>query len=185
MTEVTIEITQYCPFNCNYCSSNASETGEPLSIEVIEKFLDEIKDKEIVDIPLNIITRINISGGEPLSHPNFYRILKKCYSITPNVWVYTNALSNIIFNSDILKGINIESNTVIIPGKEHYIPDKVNRVHLLKLIKQGRAKSFDKLPEITVSRNFYDPARCDTCEHILLQADSHIVTAPCKKEYLD
>lgn len=183
--EVTIEITQYCDADppCDYCSSNASKSGEPTPIEVIERFLNEIQDKEMTDLPLNVVTRINISGGEPLSHPQFYRILKKCYSITPDVWVYTNALRNIIYNSDVVQEIIVKANVVVFPGW-HYFPESVSETHILKPIYQGRAKNLPKT-DITVSRNFYDPTQCDACEHILLQADGHVVTAPCKKEYPD
>lgn len=171
MVEVTIEITQWCENHCSWCSSNATSEGSPLEYENIIKFLKGQND----------INRINISGGEPLSHPDFYKILQECYKITDNVWVYTNALRQIIYNSHVLKEIKVEANVVIAPGESCYIPKNV-KTHILKLISQGRAKNL-VLPEITVSRNFYDPSACDTCNHILLQSDGKTMTAPCEKEY--
>lgn len=171
MVEVTIEITQWCEHECSWCSSNASAEGKPIEYEKITEFLSLHSN----------ITRINISGGEPLSHPEFYKILQYCYNHTDNVWVYTNALNQIIYNSHILKEIKVESNVVIVSGESCYIPKTV-KTHLLKLVHHGRAKNLPH-QDIVVSRNFYDPTACDTCDHLLLQADGKIVKAPCVKEY--
>jgi len=172
--EVTLEITNFCDHGCDYCSSNAHINGSHLSLDAISNFLKGIEG----------ITRINISGGEPLAHPNFYVILKLCKLYTDNVKVYTNALEHIIFNSDIIKRVIVEANVCIIPGREVYIPDNVDRIHLLKLVRQGRAKDFKEVP-IVVSRNFRksSPKGCEDCKHILLQADGQIVESPCKKKY--
>lgn len=172
--EVTLEITQFCDNNCPWCSSNASVDGKHLPVETIRDFLS--------GLDLLTIERINISGGEPLAHPEFYRVLRMCRAVTPNVWVYTNALQKIIFNSYVISGIEVEANVVVVPGEECYIPENVSRVHLLKLIHQGRARNIEPA-NITVSRNFYEPEACDTCTHLLLQADGKVVKAPCVKEY--
>ena len=173
LVEVTVEITQYCPYECKYCSSNASPKGKHLKKGRILLFLKDLKN----------VTRINISGGEPLSHPDFYEILEKCYEITPKVWVYSNVIKNLIFNSDIIEEVNVEANTVVVPGETIYIPKKVDKVHLLKLVHQGRAKNLPKT-EVKVSSNFKDCTRsCNECSHLLLQADGQIVQAPCTKKY--
>ena len=78
MAEYTIEITQYCPHNCNYCSTNATENGMHIDIETIKQFLYNYNSILTTD-------RINISGGEPLSHPKFYEILQLCKQLTPDV----------------------------------------------------------------------------------------------------
>jgi len=171
MVEVTIEITQWCEHDCPWCSSNASSDGKHLELHQITDFLQDQSD----------IERINISGGEPLAHPDFYKILQYCYQITDNVWIYTNAIHQIMYNTHILKEIKIEANTVLAPGEPCYVSKNV-KTHLLKPIPQGRAKNM-KMPEIVVSRNFYDPSACDECNHILLQADGKTVKAPCVKEY--
>lgn len=130
---------------------------------------------------LTEIKRINISGGEPLAHPEFYRILQLCYSITENVWVYTNALRQIKYNTHVFKEINVEANVVVVPGEACYISKKV-KSNLLKFIPQGRGERL-ACPPIKVSRNFYDPNGCDSCDHVLLQANGEVVNAPCVKEY--
>jgi len=170
--ELTIEITQYCEHDCDYCSSNASKNGKHLDLETIKEFLGRHKQ----------IDRINISGGEPLSHPEFYNILKYCREFTDNVWVYTNAIEKIIYNTNILKEIQIEANVCLIPGRYVYLPRNVGKTHLLKLIEQGRAKGM-KTGNYHVSKNITKCGGCEQCNHSLLQADGKIVLAPCKKEY--
>lgn len=172
LVEVTIEITQFCEGGCPWCSTSATPQGKHIEYEKISAFLDKQTE----------IKRINISGGEPLAHPEFYRILKLCYSITDNVWVYTNALRQIKYNTHVLKEINVEANVVVVPGENCYISKQV-KSNLLKFIPQGRDKK-EIYPPVNVSRNFYDPKGCDSCNHILLQANGEVVTAPCVKEYL-
>jgi hypothetical protein len=197
--EVTIEITSYCDYNCDYCSTNASKKGKHLGFEKIEEFLKSswknvfdaaprFLDESVGwrDNEYAVIERINISGGEPLSHPRFYDILKLCRSYTDNVWVYTNALTQIIYNSDIVQEIKVEANVCLIPGRNIYIPKDVSKVHLLQLVKQGRAKNMEP-GKYHVSSNIEKVEDCDhncnNCQHILLQADEKIVAAPCKKNY--
>lgn len=93
--EYTLEITQYCEHNCPYCSSNATTQGQHVPLEKILEFLEENN--------INENDRINISGGEPLAHPQFYKILQECYKRTKNVWVYTNAIRNIKYNAHVLR----------------------------------------------------------------------------------
>lgn len=173
--EVTIEITKYCPNDCEYCSTNASEDGEHLSFFDIEAFLADIW----VDTK---ITRINISGGEPLAHPDFYKILQTCYGFTDNVWVYTNALKKIIYNVDVVDEIEVHANVCLVPGKRVYLPKNVDKVHLLKLIPQGRAEDMNA-GNFQVSGNLKGCNACSDCEHVLLQADGKVMEAPCKKDY--
>lgn len=172
--EVTIEITRFCPHNCDYCSTGAGPNGEHAPFQMIETFLKGQKN----------VTRINISGGEPLAHPDFYRILMLCYSITDDVRVYTNSIKHLLFNPDIVKEIGVEANVCVVAGREIYIPKNVDRVHLLKLVHHGRAKNLPK-QEITVSYNFEKDCEhsCDNCKNILLQADGKVVDSPCKKDY--
>ncbi len=175
--EVTIEITNYCPNKCDYCSTHASRRGHlKVTQEEINIFLNKTSSE-------NDITRINISGGEPLSHPDFYEILCLCKSYTKNVWVYTNAIKQIIYNTDIVKEIKVEANVCLTPGREVYIPENADKVHLLQLVKQGRAK--DMVPaNIKVSGNIpRNDCSCDNCKHLVLQANRKAVLGPCRKDY--
>jgi len=170
-TEITLEITQYCPWECIYCSSNAGPDGEHLSFEQIEKFLDD----NVKWPPARVI---NISGGEPLAHPDFWKILQLAQARARYVWVYTNALTHIRFNADIIDGIECHANVILRPGSQ--IPIKADEVHLLKLVPQGRAKNLPQM-KFHVSGNL--TGSCDDCDHILLQADGKVVKGPCRKEY--
>ena len=172
--EVTIEITDYCPNKCDYCSTNADPIRKNIiGLKEIKEFLNTIDS----------IDRINISGGEPLSHPDFYRILELCESHTDNVWVYTNAIKQMMYNTDIIKEVKVEANVCLTPGRSVYIPENVDKVHLLQLVKQGRAKDMEPA-NIKASGNIpRNNCSCDNCDHILLQADRRVVPAPCKKGY--
>lgn len=174
--EVTLEITDYCPNSCSYCSTNAGkDKSHKTNYNQVEIFLRETANKEKID-------RINISGGEPVSHPDFYPILQLCKTYTPNVWVYTNAITKIIYNTTIVEEIRVEANVCLVPGTEVYIPENADKVHLLQLVPQGRAKNM-KPAKFHVSGNIIGEHKCAECKHKLLQADGKIVSAPCKKEY--
>lgn len=178
--EVTIEITQHCPHECDYCSSNATHESDNviLSVDKIGKFLNDIKENRLSISGEEVsIHRINISGGEPLSHPNFYFILKLCEQFTNDVRVYTNALKHIIYNTDIHEEIIIEANVCVIGGRAIYVPKNVSCVHFLKVVPQGRAKGLSA-PNLKVSGS-----NCKDCCHKLLQANGKTVDAPCKKDY--
>ncbi len=178
--EVTLEITDYCPNSCDYCSTNAGPIRKNIvGMKEIKFFLGETAKN-------NKINRINISGGEPMSHPQFYNILLLCESYTDNVWVYSNAIKKLMYNTDIIKEIKVEANTCLVPGREVYIPKNVDKVHLLQLVPQGRAENM-KPVKYHVSSNIKADNDCDhdcnTCKHVLLQADNKVVEAPCKKDY--
>jgi organic radical activating enzyme len=174
--ELTLEITNYCPNECEYCSTWASRKGYyKLSKREINEFLNKFDQGKI--------TRINISGGEPLSHPDFYEILSLCKAYTKNVWVYTNAVPQIMYNTDIVKEIKVEANVCLVPGKKVYIPKDASKVHLLQLVKQGRASNMDPA-NITASGNIpRNECMCEECDHIVFQADRKVVGPPCKKTY--
>lgn len=181
--ELTIEITQRCPEGCDYCSSRATTDSEMmLTVEDVMEIFDSIHQQA----GLESIGRINISGGEPLSHPDFFTIKQWCDEMVgrENVYVYTNAITNLIYNTSVIeKGMEIHANVVLIPGRAANIPKKADVVHLLDLIKQGRAEDLD-VPDMNyqVSKNILEK-ECGGCNHILVQADGKVRIAPCKKEY--
>ncbi len=168
--EITVEITQFCPYSCNYCSSNAGQEGKHLNFKTIQTFINTFTE----------IDRINVSGGEPLSHPDFWKILCLCYEKTENVWVYTNMIKGIKYNSDIINDIKIEANVCLCPGKRIYIPDTSHTVNLLPFVSQGRGKNIRPV-KLYIARSL--TGGCDFCNHYLLQSDGKVVSSPCKKEY--
>ncbi len=168
--EYTIEITTFCPNYCDYCSTNASENGKHLDFAKVKEFLSNAHYGDC----------INISGGEPLAHPDFWTILQYCKNITDDVWVYTNAIEKMRYNALVLKEVVVEANVCLIPGEEVCIPKNADKVRLLQLIPTGRAE--DMTPaNIHVSGNIREG--CQGCDHLVLQADGQVVDAPCKKNY--
>ena len=181
--ELTIEITQRCPEECDYCSSRSTRDSEiMLTVEDVMEIIESI-DRQV---GMESIGRINISGGEPLSHPDFLKIKHWCDVMAgrENVYVYTNAITKLIYNTSVIEnGIEIHANVVLIPGRPANIPKRADVVHLLDLVKQGRAEDLD-VPDLDyhVSRNLLEK-ECSGCSHILVQADGKVRIAPCKKEY--
>ena len=175
--ERTIEITNYCPYadTCPYCSTNATSDMEEATFLTLD---------EITKLLTKGTGRINISGGEPLFHPEIGKIIWACMKSSKDVRVYTNMIQHIQYNTDFVKDIKVDANVCMVAGTHPYLPKPTIKVktHLLKLIHQGKGKN---LPEqdIKVSRNFCDETHCEECNHILLQADGKVVSSPCKKEY--
>ena len=183
MTELTIEITNYCPYSCPFCSSNASPKGEHLDFETIHSFIMEHVNKLRNDIKKPMfLDRINISGGEPLAHPDFYKILQLCKKSAYKVHVYTNEIEYLEYNTHVLKEVQVSGNVCIIPGKDVYIPKGIFQVKLLKFISQGRGKKIKNV-RVTVSRNLKE--ECErNCGNLTLLANGEVVPAPCRKEKL-
>jgi len=177
--ELTIEITSFCNRQCSYCSSNSNSLGKPLDFKTIENFI--MYNLQIIGDHKTKIDRINISGGEPLSHPQFYEILRMCENVANEVWVYTNAIKNLAYNASVIDGVNLVANVPLVPDVTIHMPKNNAKVHLLKFIPQGRGHNVQPL-DISISRNMIDPKHCDECEHVVLRADGIIVKAPCKKE---
>ena len=65
-----IEITNKCDLNCSVCYANSGE-GEFLSLEQIEKMM-----KYLMEAEDNKAEILQISGGEPTTHPEIIEIIK-------------------------------------------------------------------------------------------------------------
>lgn len=160
MKEITFEITNYCNNKCKFCSTNAGPNGSNyLSIVYIKKILHN-----------RFFDRINISGGEPLAHPDFYKILILCEKHSKAVAVYTNSLKWLFYNANIIDGIRVEANLTI--------NDNVEKIHILKRINQGRERN---RPEVKFSHN---KKNCKNCKHKVVRPDGKISPSPCKKEFI-
>ncbi len=159
LDELTIEITNYCPNHCKYCSSNALDDYNKavfLSLYTIKQLLIDKEYEHII-----------ISGGEPLAHPNFYSILELCKKHSRDVVVYSNAITHLIYNSSVIDGVYLETNLTILP--------EVDKVHILRRVKQGKE---DNRPEVHLSHNFSEDC---SCEHHVIRPDGTINKSPCSK----
>lgn len=161
MKELTIEITNYCKERCLYCSSDATTNKDEAW------FLDPYKDVLMYLWEHGEYDVVNISGGEPLAHPEFYEILEVCKDYAKEVVVYTNALTHIRFNASVIDGVTVDANVTL--------KDNTEEIHVLKRVKQGREA---KRPEVKFSSNWEE---CGECSHKVMRKDGKIYEAPCRK----
>jgi MoaA/NifB/PqqE/SkfB family radical SAM enzyme len=61
-----IELTYRCNLDCFFCYNDLGLRGKPLTFEQYETFLRDLA-------AMNVLTVV-LSGGEPLAHPDFFRI---------------------------------------------------------------------------------------------------------------
>lgn len=157
MNELTFELTNRCSHQCQYCSSNASPNGTQfLPFARVEALL---RDKRFA--------RVHLSGGEPLCHPDFWRILKLAKSHADDVVLHTNAITHIAFNPNVIDGVYVDCYL--------NVPPETNGVHILKRVEQGREGG---RPELHASRNWQEACSCD---HRVVRPDGSITRSPCDK----
>jgi len=92
MLNVSILLTNRCNFKCLYCLRGRSQSREDLSLDLFDKILKEAK--YFGDLNLNL------TGGEPLLHPDLDKIIctiikytgriKACY-LNTNGWYFKKA----------------------------------------------------------------------------------------------
>lgn len=92
-THVSIELTYHCNFSCKHCYSESSPNREQLWDK--KKLFDVIKELARSGIQI-----IELTGGEPLTHPDFLSILKLCSQFFPLIGVNTNGY---LLNKDHIK----------------------------------------------------------------------------------
>lgn len=85
LKELTVEITQQCPNRCLFCSSSSSPAA---TIQIEAETIISI-GRQARDLGLESIC---LSGGEPLCHPGFPRILHGLRESGLEVCVYTSGL---------------------------------------------------------------------------------------------
>lgn len=160
--EITFELTNYCPHNCKFCSSNAINNNHNdvifIDLDTIQNILRGKKYKHII-----------LSGGEPLSHPKFYQILNICKMHTDDVVIYSNAITHLIYNPHVIDGVYLEANITVTP--------ETDKIHILRRVKQGREKN---RPEVHLSNNH--KSNC-SCNKRVVRPNGEISKHPCDKWY--
>lgn len=66
LLSVLVELTYRCNLDCFFCYNDTKLVGQPLSLEQYVRFFDELADHGVLNLTL--------SGGEPLAHPDFFRL---------------------------------------------------------------------------------------------------------------
>ncbi|MFL6246626.1 MAG: radical SAM/SPASM domain-containing protein [Thermoanaerobaculia bacterium] len=63
---VLIELTYRCNLDCFFCYNDLGLRGKPLAFEQYDALLRDLASMDVLNVAL--------SGGEPLAHPDFFRI---------------------------------------------------------------------------------------------------------------
>ena len=63
---VLIELTYRCNLDCFFCYNDLGLRGKPLAFEQYYALLQDLATMNVLNVAL--------SGGEPLAHPDFFRI---------------------------------------------------------------------------------------------------------------
>jgi organic radical activating enzyme len=164
--KITIEVTNFCPNHCKYCSSNTVDSFSNALFLPVETILEKIKriqaERDIVKFD-----QIILSGGEPLSHPNIYQIITLLHYYTDDIVLYSNLITHICFNGNVIDNIYVEENLTVSPD--------VNKIHILKRVEQGREK---RRPEVVFSKNFTENCNCG---ELVIRPNGIIDKSPCNK----
>jgi len=143
-----IEITDRCNLTCPICYASSSPSyGRHRSIEEVEKMLDIVVTNEgIPDI-------VQISGGEPTIHPQFFEILEIAKK---------KPIRHLMINTN---GIKIATEKGFVEKLAKYMPnfeiylqfDSLNPEVLIKLrgvdLSEIRKKAIEKLNKYNISTN--------------------------------
>jgi MoaA/NifB/PqqE/SkfB family radical SAM enzyme len=115
---VTLEITGECNLFCAYCHLNTRPgPSQHIQLSYISNIVTECKDYGIFDI--------NITGGEPLLHPNFIEIVELVHSSAIEISLNSNGT---MITSDIAKKLK---NLDIIKNTQISIDSHVPKIHEL------------------------------------------------------
>ena len=88
LSELTLEITDYCLLSCMHCSSEASRRNSTqLPLQTIELVLDDLKRLGG--------TIVELSGGEPLCHPDLSNIILHAKRLHLETRLFSCGISNL------------------------------------------------------------------------------------------
>jgi radical SAM protein with 4Fe4S-binding SPASM domain len=99
LEELCLEITGECLLDCIHCSTEAGIGRERLDTNVVKRIIDDfesLKGKEL-----------EISGGEPLLHPDIWKILEYCENRSFETTLYSTGVANIPVNK-IVDRLNVD-----------------------------------------------------------------------------
>lgn len=77
-TRVEIELTEKCNLKCKFCYNSQN----PLISDKVFEIIDRLEEFGVLEVIL--------TGGEPINHPQFLKILEKCCSKFDKVMIQTN-----------------------------------------------------------------------------------------------
>jgi len=74
-------LTYRCNSRCIFCASDLTGKKDFIALEDVKKFIDSDQ---------NINSRLVLSGGEPMLHPDFWQILQYAHNKYPEICLMTN-----------------------------------------------------------------------------------------------
>lgn len=86
-----VELTEACNLRCRFCYNSQKPRYNVHAFEILDKLADQG------------VMQVNLTGGEPLAHPQFFDILRHACELFPNVVLLSNGS---LMNRDILDKIH-------------------------------------------------------------------------------
>ena len=102
LNSLSFAITNQCNLKCSFCSRDAQSISNHMSKDVIEYIIEEAL--EFSDLKV-----VNLSGGEPLLHPDLDNILKTIFDRNLEIRINTNGMLFNQKNLDILTKYKVKN----------------------------------------------------------------------------
>lgn len=134
-TRVELELTELCNLKCAFCYNSQ----KPLVSDKIDMIIEKLIAEEVMEIIL--------TGGEPMTHPNFYNILEKCCKNFSKVMLQTNGTYIDNVAADIIAQHNLFGVNISLHG------DKTHHERLT-LIEDSYDKALNAI-KLLVERNVH------------------------------
>ncbi len=108
-THASIELTYKCNFSCRHCYINSSPQNDDFWNK--NKLFEILSDLKKIGILI-----VELTGGEPLVHPDFPQIIERCLQLFPVIGVDTNGY---LLKKPLLKLMNKYNNRVFFQVDMH------------------------------------------------------------------
>ncbi len=94
---IDMKITDHCDFNCDFCYQNSTNNNNHADFNKIKEVISNLNELEVLEVALG--------GGDPVSHPQFFDILKEFNKKNIIVNFSTRNVNFIIDNFKLLKDL--------------------------------------------------------------------------------
>lgn len=83
--KVLLQVTERCNLRCKHCFVSSLPEGNDMSLE-------DIKEKVLPKLKSANVSRVTLTGGEPLVHKNIYEIIDEINKNNMHITLCTNGL---------------------------------------------------------------------------------------------
>lgn len=94
--KVLLQVTERCNMSCVHCFNASNAYGADIKIEDLKKYI-------IPKLQEAKVTRVTLTGGEPMVHPQIYEIVKLFQNINIHITLCTNGL---LFDKELIDKLN-------------------------------------------------------------------------------